>query len=260
MKENPDKVLDERLSQVLTEDKGVEESVPQHPDDLSQLEPLLRLAIEIKALPRPEPRPGALRATQARVREAAVNKQVGWGGLLSRWLAGQRVSLAFAQALAAVIAIAVIGFGTVAASADSLPHSPLYPVKRTTERVQLFITFSPSGKAQLHLSFAERRLNETMQLVNCCHSIDDTTLVSMLEETNLAIKMISALPTPEAEPLVNRALELTAQQHTCLSQMKGEVSTDEGCMLDEAISTCGCYEQILKGETPDMHQPTVVPE
>jgi len=126
--------------------------------------------------------------------------------------------------------------------------------------VQLFITFSTSGKAQLHLSFAERRLNETMELVNCCHSIDDTTLVSMLEETNLAIKMISALPTPEAEPLVNRALELTAQQHTCLSQMKGEVSTDEGCMLDEAISTCGCYEQILKGETPDMHQPTVVPE
>ncbi|MGA9348133.1 MAG: DUF5667 domain-containing protein [Anaerolineae bacterium] len=260
MKENLDNALDECLTQLLTGDERVEESLAQPPDDIPQLEPLLRLAEEIRALPRPEPNPMVLRATQVRVREAAVKKQAGWGGLLSRWLAGQRVSLAFARALAVVIAVAVIGFGTVAASADSLPHSPLYPVKRTTERVQFFLTFSPRGRAQLHLFFAERRLNETMELMSCCQSLNEALLKSMLEETDLAIEMICALPMPEAEPLVNRALELTAQQHTCLSQIRDEVSTNEWCMLDEAISTCGCYEQILKGETPDMHQPTVVPE
>ncbi|MFQ6016385.1 MAG: DUF5667 domain-containing protein, partial [Anaerolineae bacterium] len=150
--------------------------------------------------------------------------------------------------------------GTVAASADSLPHSPLYPVKRTTERVQLFLTFSPEGKAHLHLFFAERRLNETVEMMSCCHSIDDAILTSMLEQTDLAIKIICTLPTPEAEPLLNRAAELTAYQHDCLSQMRGEVSTNEWCMLDEAISTCSCYQQILEGEIPDMCQPTVVPE
>ena len=242
MKENLDKVLDERLTQSFTEDETVEESLAQ-----SQLQPLLRLAREIQALPRPEPRPGALRATQARVREAArLKKEAGRGGLFPRWLAGRRVSLAFAQVLAVVIAIALIGFGTVAASADSLPHSPLYPVKRITERVQLFLTFSPGGKAQLHLHFAERRLNETMMLMSCCQSLDEALLKSMLEETDLAIKMICTLPKPEAEPLVTKALELTAQQHTCLSQIRDKVSSEHWCTLDEAIAACRCNEQMLE--------------
>ena len=256
MKENLDNELNERLAQLLVDDEMLEESLAQ-----PQLEPLLRLAGEIKALPRPEPNARALRATQARVREAAMlKKEEARRGLFPGWLTGQRVSLAFTRALAVVAVAAVIGFGTVAASADSLPHSPLYPVKRTSERVQLFLTFSPGSKAHLHLSFAERRLNETMELMSCCQSVDDAVLMSMLEETDTAIKIICTLPTTEAEPLLNRAAELTAYQHDCLSQIRGEVTTDEWCMLDEAISTCNCYEQILRGETPDMHQPTVVPE
>ena len=248
MNENLDKVLNERLAQLLAEDEGVEES-------------LLRLAREIEALPRPEPNPRALRATQARVRRAAIlKKETRRRGLFPDWLTGQRLSLAFARVLAAVVAVAVISLGTVAASADSLPHSPLYPVKRTSERVQLFLTFSPSGKAHLHLFFAERRLNETMELMSCCQSVDDAILMSMLEETDLAIKIICRLPTPEAEPLLDKAAELTAHQHDCLKQVRGEVVTNEWCMLDEAISTCNCYEQILRGETPPMHLPTVAPE
>jgi hypothetical protein len=155
--------------------------------------------------------------------------------------------------LAVVIAVAVIGFGTVAASADSLPRSPLYPIKRTAERVQLLLTFSPKDKARLHLFFAERRLNETLRLMSCCQSLDNAILMSMLEETELAIKIICALPMPEAGPLVNKALELTTRQHTCLSQMKGEIPTEEWCILDEAIAACRCYGRMLEGEIPDMH-------
>ncbi|MBM4465701.1 MAG: hypothetical protein FJ014_09155 [Chloroflexi bacterium] len=256
MKENLDHALDEGLTRLLAGDEGVEESLAQ-----PQLGPLLRLAREIKALPRPEPNPRALRATQARVREAAkLKQQAGRGGLFPHWLTGQRVSLALARVLAVVIAIALIGFGTVVASADSLPHSPLYPVKRTTERVQLLLTFSPGGKAQLHLSFAERRLNETMRLMSCCQSLDDAVLKSMLEETDLAIKIICTLPMPEAEPLLSKATELTAQQQTCLSQVRDEASSEHWCTLDEAIAACRCNEQMLTGEAPDMHQPVVGPD
>ena len=257
MKENLDNVLDERLTQLLAEDETLEESLTQ-----PELEPLLRLAGEIEALPRPEPNPRALRAIQARVREAAILKKekARRGGLFLSWLTDPRVSLAFARVLAVIVAMMVIGLGTVAASADSLPHSPLYPVKRTSERVQLFLTASPSSKAHLHLSFAERRLNETMELMSCCHSIDDAILMSMLEQTDTAIKIICTLPTPEAQPLLDKAAELTAYQHDCLSQIRGEVTTNEWCMLDEAIATCNCYEQMLEGEISDMHQPTIVPE
>jgi len=257
MKDDLDKVLDERLAQLLAEGEGVKESLVQ-----PQLEPLLRLAREIEALPLPEPNPKALRATQARVREAAILKKEAAlrGRLFPGWLTGQWVSLAFTRVLAAVVAVAVIGFGTVAASADSLPHSPLYPVKRTTERVRLFLTFSPSGKAHLHLFFAERRLNETLELMSCCQSVDDAILMSMLKETNLAIAIICRLPTPEAEPLLDRAAVLTAHQHDCLKQVRGEVLTNEWCVLDEAISTCNCYQRMLKEETPYLCQPVAAPE
>jgi len=242
MTENLDKVLDERLTRSLAEDETLEESPAQ-----SQLQPLLRLAREIQALPRPEPRPGALRATQARVREAArVKQQAARGGVLSRWLTGQRVSLALAPVLVMVVAVVVIGLGTVVASADSLPHNPLYPVKRTTERVQLLLAFSPGSRARLHLHFAERRLNETMTLMSCCQSLDDAVLKSMLEETDLAINMIGTLAKPEAEPLLTKALELTAQQHTCLSQIRDQVSSEHWCILDEAIAACRCNEQMLE--------------
>jgi len=258
MKDNLNKVLDERLTQLLAEEnETVAESLVQ-----PRLEPLLRLAREIEALPRPEPNPKALRATQARVREAAILKKekARRRGLFLSWLTDPRVSLAFARVLAVIVAMMVISLGTVAASADSLPHSPLYSVKRTSERVQLFLTFSPGGKAHLHLFFAERRLNETIELMSCCQSVDDAVLMSMLEQTDLAIAIICRLPTPEAEPLLDKAAELTAQQHDCLRQVRGEVETNEWCMLDEAISTCSCYEQILRGETPTMHLPIVVPE
>lgn len=269
MRRDIENILDDCLTPLLLEGKRLEDCLAQYSDHRSQLEPLLRLAKEIRELPRPEPRPGALRATQARVREAAIPKRcpepvegegTRRGGLLFPWLAGPRVSLAFARGLAVVIAVAVIGFSTVVASADSLPHSPLYPVKRTTERVQLLLTLNPGGKAYLHLAFAERRLNETMRLMSCCQSLNHALLRSMLEETDVAIRMICALPRPEAEPLINKALELTAQQHACLSQMKGEASTEMWCILNEAIAACRCYEQMLRGETPEMHQPTVVPD
>lgn len=242
MQDNLANLLDERLTLMFAEDGKAEES-PAQPE----LEPLLHLAREIKALPRPEPNPRALRATLARVREAArVKQRAGKSSLFPRWLAGRRVSLALAPVLVTVIALVLIGLGTVVASADSMPYSPLYPVKRTTERVQLLLTFSPGSKAQLHLLFAERRLHETMRLMDCCQSLDEALLRSMLEETDLAIKMICSLPKPEAEPLVNKALKLTAQQHTCLSQIRDKVSSEHWCTLDEAIAACRCNEQILE--------------
>ena len=189
-------------------------------------------------------------AEEERVEGSLIRKkEARRGGLFPRWLAGQKVSLAFTR----VVAVVLIGFGTIVASADSLPSSPLYPVKRTAERVQLLLTFSPKDKAHLHLFFAERRLNETMRLMSCCQSLDNAILMSMLEETKLAIKIICTLPMPEAEPLVNKALELTTCQHTCLSQMKGEIPTEEWGILDEAIGACRCYGRMLEGETSDIY-------
>ena len=52
----------------------------------------------------------------------------------------------------------------MAASTSSMPDDFLYPVKLTTERVWLAVTFSDEGKADLHARFAERRVGEIVNL------------------------------------------------------------------------------------------------
>lgn len=95
--------------------------------------------------------------------------------------------------------------------------------------------------------------------MGCCQLLG-AVLMSMLEETDLTIKMMLTLPMAEAGPLLDRALELTTYQRICLSQLRGEVSTNQWCVLDEAIAAYHCNEQMLERRIPDVHQPTVAPE
>ena len=53
---------------------------------------------------------------------------------------------------------------TVNASFGSVPGDLLYPVKLTTERVQLVIASSSDQRARLHAEFASRRLDEVMDI------------------------------------------------------------------------------------------------
>lgn len=255
MRRDIEDILDDCLTRLPGEAKKLEDCLARYSDHLSQLEPLLRLAKEIRALPRPEPRSTALMTAQARVREAAMLKQRGETSkvrLLSRWLAGQRFSVAYARLLAAVAVVVLIGFSSVVAAVDSLPDSPLYPVKRTTERVQLLLTFNPSNKVQLHLSFGERRLNETLRLVNTHRPLDDTILIAMVEETGLAIEMICDLPPAQALPLFDKVIDLTVHQRSCLERMEGGLPCKLLCVLDQNIAACHYCKQVMKREIPNM--------
>lgn len=81
-----------------------------------------------------------------------------------------RVSL-FAQpwlrpafAVAAVLIIALAG--ATSAAASSLPGDPLYGLKRTTEDVQLALTFDDLARMQLLSELADRRLAELAEIAN----------------------------------------------------------------------------------------------
>jgi hypothetical protein len=49
--------------------------------------------------------------------------------------------------------------------AGILPTSPLYPVKRAAEAVDVFLTFSDAERTRKQLSYAEGRLNEAAALL-----------------------------------------------------------------------------------------------
>jgi hypothetical protein len=54
--------------------------------------------------------------------------------------------------------------GLVVAAGTSMPDSPLYSVKLAVEQMQINLTFSDLGKANLYASFADRRVSEIMHM------------------------------------------------------------------------------------------------
>jgi len=152
-----DNILDECLQRLLA-GETIESCLSRYPQHAAELEPLLRTsqdtlrAADIK--PRPEFRDLARRRFQAAVRELPVRGKRDFFALL-------RPSLA----TVAIIAIVMLaGGGVVAAAGNSLPGSPLYPVKLATESVRLALTPSDLGKAELNAAFADERVDEIIRL------------------------------------------------------------------------------------------------
>ncbi len=167
MSRNLEAVFDECLNQV-NKGKSLKACVHQYPALAAELEPLLRIAFQLKALRQGgEPSPAALQAGKEKLlREAARLKRAkereSRTGHVPLWLNLQslmRRSVA-TVVLATLLLVAVLGGGAMAASAKSLPGDALYPVKRMTEEFRLLVTFDRQAKAQLLQKFDERRREE----------------------------------------------------------------------------------------------------
>ncbi|MBI4054136.1 MAG: hypothetical protein HY397_02280 [Candidatus Doudnabacteria bacterium] len=66
--------------------------------------------------------------------------------------------------LATFIGLALVGGTAVASSNDALPGQPLYAFKRAKEKIQLTLTISQEGKAELQAERAIERLEELAAL------------------------------------------------------------------------------------------------
>jgi hypothetical protein len=67
-------------------------------------------------------------------------------------------------ALAAAAVLVLVFAGATSAAASSLPGDPLYAVKRTSEDVQLALTFDEVARMELLARFADRRLEELAEV------------------------------------------------------------------------------------------------
>src|SRR4030065_274127 len=152
-----DKILDECLDYIL--DGGdIEACLAQHPEHATELEPMLRTALETRNAaaikPNPEFRQRAGNEFQAAIREMPSQAPRSAFRWQVRWM----------TPLAVVIVLLMAGSGTVAAASNSLPDSPLYQVKLATESIQLAFTPSDLGKAELYARFTDRRVDEIIRM------------------------------------------------------------------------------------------------
>jgi len=153
-------ILNDCLERLLVKGETIEQCLQSYPEHAAEIEPLLQMAMATKKAvaiqPSPEFKARARYQFQSALQEVKPKGALPFFGWQPQW----------AVAIAVVLVVLLAGGGTVTAAGYSMPDSPLYPVKLATEQVQLTLTPSDIGKAELHAKLANRRVAEIVYITN----------------------------------------------------------------------------------------------
>ena len=153
-----DNILNECLERLMTGQETVEQCLQRYPEYATQLEPLLHTAVlmnqAVDVKPSADFRARARYQMQLKMAESKAPRRI--TRAVPRW----------AVAVCTVMLVFVLGGGTVLASEGSMPGSPLYVVKLTTENIQVKLAGSQDKKAELYITMANERVDEMTWLVN----------------------------------------------------------------------------------------------
>jgi len=270
MRRGLERALDECLSQLNTGEFGLEEALARYPEHEDELRPLLRTAMLVRQVPQVVPSAEARAAGRRRLLAAVAKKRrekaQSRPGLLRRlgqsaatlvqpWVQPQRQPLRLAQAIAALlVVVSLVSAGTVGVAAGSLPNSPLYPIKRTAERVQLALTTAPASKARLHMDYSEKRLKEAQTLWEAGKGLYETTLQAMESENNGALTAISQVSDKERLSLLGDFTLLAARQQVILQELEPGILPADQETVDKALEAAEEYQRIATGamKEPDL--------
>ena len=130
--------------------------------------------------------------------------------------------------VAAVAAAVLLVAGAVAASADSLPDSALYPLKGVIENVQGALAFSPSDRLTHHLALARARLTEA-EAMFAGHRLDlaDRALRAMDDQFNEAAVLVQTEKQTDSSvgaAMENRLIQAITTHDNQLADLQGQVS------------------------------------
>jgi hypothetical protein len=262
MRQGLERALDECLSQLNTGELGLEEVLARHPEHQAELRPLLRTAMWVRQSPRAVPSPAAKAAGRQRLLAAVAKKRrekararpglvrrLGQSAaiLVQPLLRPQRQPLRLAQAIAALLVIvSLISAGTVGVAASSLPDSPLYPIKRTAERVQLALTTSPASKARLHMSYSERRWEEIRALWETGKGLNEATLQDMNSARSDALTFIGQVSEEERLNLLTAFDLLAEKQQKTLEEIRPAVPPSNQEAVEEALEASEDHRWVAK--------------
>jgi hypothetical protein len=209
---------------------SLEECLARYPKHAEQLRANLLLAERLAQTPRHEPRATAQATAWQEFRGRAEDMRQGYKPPLSLdWLRP------VATAAAVALAILVAGGGTVYASQDVLPDSPLYRVKLASEDARLWFVFDDSREAEILLDQSEERTDEIMQMVRAGKPIPDNVLSALQDRTARAVRILEDHPDEVA--LLSRARVQSAAQESLLLVLRGDVSDSAGDDYAAVVAT-----------------------
>lgn len=150
------------------------------------------------------------------------------------------------RAAAVVIALLLAGMGLTVASADSLPNSPLYPIKRTTEQIQTQMVSGPAA-TRWHLELADRRLSEIRSLTQTGKSIAPDLVGEMKNEYRMAVAMVEQHPDAATHGTITQHL---AQARQTLENLAPQVPAPARPAISNALDEIRLEQERLEGNKP----------
>jgi hypothetical protein len=244
-------VLDHCINEMRS-GKSVAETVAKFPQYASQLWPLLKLVREIEELPPPSPSPQAISSALVSVGQemARSNAPLKFRSTAKNILNKISFENIFRRpvltwAFSGAFALVVVLFSTATISAGSLPGDLLYPVKLATERVKFLLTFDAEKKAELRLTFSDKRLEEMVRAFQQSNALDTTLLKSMLDEAKLALEE-TELPTQKGSLFFAKLSHTNALQKDVLTRIRPQADPSSRPIVDEAIGMCDMRDRWMR--------------
>ena len=202
-------ILDECLKELET-GQSLDAVLARHAEEADQLRPLLLTAQSLKVMPVARPRSHVQHANWQRfLGEAIALRRI----RERRPAFGLLRPVAVAASL--VLMLASLGGGaTVYAASNSLPDSPLYPLKLATEQARLWFVFDENDRAGILLDQSQTRMTEIRKLVQEGKPVKGNVLSAMRGRMTRATDIINKTDAPA--DLVTRANALSSRQEDIL--------------------------------------------
>ncbi len=216
MRDELDTILDQCLVDIAAGRKTIDSCLSHYPAQAGRLAVLLDIAERARkapATPFPLDKRRVLEARLLKRAEQLRSAPVARSTVPHRPLWRRKFSLVAASVL---VVFALLGSVT-GASAASVPGDFLYPVKRTTEQVRLALT-PLQQQANLHLEFAQQRLQELRTLTNR-GEVSDELLTEIPDETAQVLKQVPALPADQQQAVLSSLANFQDQNLQVLESM-----------------------------------------
>ena len=261
---NTEKIFERCLTAIRQDGRSIQDCLVPYPEQRRELEPLLRTAVRLKAAHTLHTSSDFRTESLQRLKALAISKPKPrknlWAIFFTAFNSRRKGSPAlthlqptFAYLFAGLLLVIIIaiGLGMVAASAQALPGDILYPVKRAQEDLQLNLTLNVADKADLHLEFANRRLDEAAVLITQKRTISlDQTLAEYsrhIQTEQAYLSPGSSLTPKQQSELADKVVAVMTHSETSLTALKPLAPSSSQSNLDTALTTSrDTYNQAIE--------------
>ena len=231
------------LEEIRSGKSTIEECTTRYPELGKELFTLLEIAGSVKpydVTPTPEFKQRGKRYLFEKMQQEPLAKVSG----RPRFWPEQTWARVIASLVVALVIIGAAGGSTVYAAQSSLPGDPLYGVKIGVENLQLAVTTDKIAKANLHLDFAQKRIDEVTQQVKTNVSVNAQAAAAVQQQLDDALKQLgSSDNTAATNDTLSRITAATLDQQLQLQQVMANAKKESQPVLTQII------EETKRGNT-----------